>query len=145
MSKVSTQMMEHRSQILMARGSEVEQWTPYLGLQPILCHILKLASHFQFETLFRGVSESVNSSTTKFGKGKDYTLKEFEAILVECGENPLYAPLLAQIEPWLKFESVEAVERLTTSAKNSLDASVFLKLLSRYLSKGDSILVLDDA
>ncbi|KAJ3104253.1 hypothetical protein HDU97_009421 [Phlyctochytrium planicorne] len=100
---------------------------------------------FSEETTQRGRSGSVASSMTNFGAGQEYSLKDFELLLMACGENRVYSPLLAQTLPWLKFELAESVEKLTTAAKNSIIANLYLKLLNRYLSRGDCVLVLDDA
>ncbi|KAJ3099693.1 hypothetical protein HDU97_002862 [Phlyctochytrium planicorne] len=141
-------ILSQETNILMARGSEVEQWTQFFGLQPILCHILKLSRNFLSldQGHVRSGSESIASSkATNSGKGLDYSLQEFENLLVECGENPQYASLLSQILPWLKYSHIESVERLSTPSKNKIISSLFLKVLMHFLSKEDCVLILDDA
>ncbi|KAJ3099851.1 hypothetical protein HDU97_002727 [Phlyctochytrium planicorne] len=158
MAKVSKEISNQGTHILTARGSEVEQWTPYFGLQPVLCYILKVAGFsgssaprnvrsgsISLQIRRSGSIASESSRLTNLGRGKDYSVQEFEYLLSECGENPLYAPLLAQTLPWLKFQCVESVEKLSMPAKNRIISSILLKLLSSYLAKGDCILVLDDA
>ncbi|KAJ3099850.1 hypothetical protein HDU97_002726 [Phlyctochytrium planicorne] len=159
MLKLSNEIKNNGSQLLVARGSEVEQLTTYFGIQPILCYILRIAtknsygilrssSLHQSATLPRKRSDSVatgSSKLTSLGKGKDYSLQDFESLLVECGENPIYAPLLAETLPWLKFPCVEAVEKLSIPAKNRIVSSIFLKLLSSFIGKEDCVLVIDDA
>ncbi|KAJ3096859.1 hypothetical protein HDU97_005487 [Phlyctochytrium planicorne] len=144
MSRVSKQMLETGCNVFMARGSEVEQWTPYFGVQPILCHILTLSSNFQYETSqsVSGIGGSSVASSCNLGMGKNYGIQEFENILIECGEDPIYAPALAHVLPWIKNE---LGQKLSASSKNGIISSVLLKVMNYYLSKGDCVLVVDDA
>ncbi|KAJ3096815.1 hypothetical protein HDU97_005559 [Phlyctochytrium planicorne] len=145
MSRISMQIMDLGANIFMVRGSEVEQWTPYFGLQPVICKILQLkANQSPHQVKEKKEYQSMASSITELGKGKSFEILEFERLLVDCGESPQYAALLAHTLPWLKFTTVEAVEKLTTSAKAVIIESLFLKLLDRFLAD-DCVLVIDDA
>ncbi|KAJ3103229.1 hypothetical protein HDU97_010293 [Phlyctochytrium planicorne] len=153
MSKVSKAILEDGTQLLLSRGSEVEQWTPYFGLQSILCYILKLSRASNPGGFLFTRSQSIASRTQSLasensrlsGKGIDYELDEFETLLMQCGEDPNYAPLLAQTLPWLKYQCDDSIEKLTKAAKNSITSNIYLKLLGWYLSKGSCVLVVDDA
>ncbi|KAJ3205486.1 hypothetical protein HDU67_008820, partial [Dinochytrium kinnereticum] len=149
----------------IARGSDVEQTSPYAAIQFLFPKLLSLVitqvptrKASKKDAPKRNLSISVDRSRLTYRResrtctdrrdGNDNLIEPIAALLTECGENAAYAGIISEVvfgRMSAKDDAANMRGKVEPEAKSSIVKALVVKMMVKAISKHSIIILLDDA